>query len=294
MPVYIILGLIAAFGYAFGSLFSKRALQEGCSPFLFTPVVATLQVIACLPFFFFDEAWPEPRYWYQPLITAICWHSGGILHARAQRVSDVSIIAPITGAKPVFVAFLLMILLGETVPISTWIAAVLVAVALVIVRTPNVTSSSSFLRSAGMAGIAMIAFGFSDVSIQHFAPRWGAFHYTAMIYAFGSLLGIGALPVLAPRYRALNRSGWKYLILTSLAYAIPGLCIGIAIGHYGHAAEVNVMYSSRVILTIVLVWTAGRLVGNMEHTGGHKIFIRRLLGAIVLMAAIGLIVLSAD
>lgn len=293
MPVYLILGLASAVGYAFGNLFNKQAMEEGCSPILITPVIVVIQVLVCIPFFFMDGSWPELKYWYQPVITAMLWHAGGILHARALRVSDASIIAPIMGTKPVVNALLLVVLLGVPVPYTTWIAAGLVAVALFIVRTPNVSGNASFTKSLLMTVIALITFALSDTSIQHYAPRWGAFHYTAMIYAFGLLMALAALPVLIPRYKKMNRRGGVFLLLSAVGFAIPGICLVIGIGRYGHAAEINIMYSLRTILTIVLVWTGGRLVGNIEHTGGRRIFIRRLVGALILMSAIGLILFTA-
>ena len=55
--------------------------------------------------------------------------------------------------------------------------------------------------------------------------------------------------------------------------------IAFAIMTYGEATLVNILYTSRGIWTIALVWMVGHWFGNTEHTHGPKVMIRRLVGS---------------
>ena len=69
--------------------------------------------------------------------------------------------------------------------------------------------------------------------------------------------------------------------------------MGLALGRYGQTPEVNVIYSTRTIFSIGIVWLLGRKIGNIEHTAGRGVLLRRLAGAAVLMGAIVLMLFGA-
>ena len=70
------------------------------------------------------------------------------------------------------------------------------------------------------------------------------------------------------------------------AQAIAMVC-GIAL--FGRATEINVVYSSRGLWSVLAVWWIGHWFQNQEQQLGRAILQRRLFGALLLMAAIVLV-----
>jgi hypothetical protein len=61
------------------------------------------------------------------------------------------------------------------------------------------------------------------------------------------------------------------------------------IARWGHAAPVNVIYSSRGLWSILLVWTCGRWLHSRDTGLGGKVLGWRLAGAALMMSAIVLV-----
>jgi hypothetical protein len=101
---------------------------------------------------------------------------------------------------------------------------------------------------------------------------------------------LALIPRFGKRWRDLPRPARRNLKTGLLFASLPGICMGLAIGRYGHAPEVNVVYSSHALWSVLLVWAFGRHIGNLEHTAGHRVFLRRLAGAAILLSAIFLII----
>ncbi len=61
------------------------------------------------------------------------------------------------------------------------------------------------------------------------------------------------------------------------------------IAHFGNAAPANVVYSSRGLWTIVLIWVIGHWFTSREQHLGREILLWRLAGAALMMSAIVLV-----
>ncbi|HCC21029.1 MAG TPA: hypothetical protein DEP88_07250, partial [Verrucomicrobiales bacterium] len=60
-------------------------------------------------------------------------------------------------------------------------------------------------------------------------------------------------------------------------------------GHFKHATSFNVIYGSRGLWSILLIWSIGHMVGNSELQGGRNVLIRRVIGATLLLVAVFII-----
>jgi hypothetical protein len=65
--------------------------------------------------------------------------------------------------------------------------------------------------------------------------------------------------------------------------------MGIALGFFNDAAGVNVVYGSRGIWSLAVVWFAGRLFGNAERSDSRDAMGLRLMGCLLVTAAIILV-----
>ncbi len=294
IPLYFSLALVSAVAYSFGGLFSKQAMTGGCGLYRVTAFTIWASALLLCPFFFlYDDPLPL-HLWFQPLTAAICFSSGSILFMLALRTGDLSIVAPVSGIKPVLNALLVSILLGVTVPATTWIACGLTAIALVILRTPNSTTSHSFRRTAVIVLLAVFSFALCDTCFQHWAKNWGVLRFAAITFSTSSLAAFALIPLFDTPWRQMTRPAKSHVLIGCVLCAVPALCMGLALGRYGHAPEVNVVYSTRAVFSIIIVWVLGHQIGSIEHTAAIGVLLRRLAGVAVLMGAIVLILFGSS
>lgn len=289
MPPYILLSLIAACFYSISGLFNKQAMTNGCGPLRIYTIQAWSAALVLSPVLLTGGSAPL-ELWWQPALAALSWFCASSIYVHTLRDGDLSIIGPVAGIKPVFNASLVALLLGIHVPLSTWIACGLAAVALAVMRTPSSHGSLSFGRTALQTLLSVFLFAMTDVCIQRWAAAWGALRFSALIFTGGAVLALTLIPQYGKKYRDLSKPARRFLFIGAPLAAVPGILVGVAIGKYGHGAEVNVGYSIHVLITLFIVWIFGRHIGNREHTVGHGVFLRRLAGASILIAAIVLII----
>lgn len=289
MPPYVLLALIAACFYSLSGLFNKQAMSLGCGPLRIYMIQAWCGALMLLPFWFQGDPMPVST-WWQPALAGFSWFCASAVYVHTLRDGDLSIIGPVAGIKPVFNAMLIAVLLRVEVPLTIWIACGLAAIALAVMRTPSSHGSLSFGRTALQTLLAVFLFALTDICLQRWAKPWGALRFSALLFLTGAVLSLSLIPRFGKKYRDLTRETRRNLFIGAPLAALPGVFVGFAIGHYGHGAEVNVGYSLHVLATLGIVWVFGRHIGNTEHTVGHGVFLRRLAGALILLAAIVLII----
>lgn len=285
IPVYLILALLAAFFHSVSGLYNKQAMAHGCSPLRIFMMQAWIGSLLMSPLLFYGAPVP-PSMWWQPVVTALFWFSGAAVFVYTLRDGDLSIVGPVAGIKPVFNALLIALVLQIDVPAATWIACGLAAIALAVMRTPSSRGSHSFKRTALQTLLAMLLFAITDLCIQRWAQNWGALRFSSLLFLGGSLCSLSLYPMMGMPYRELPAIARRNLWIGTPLASLPGILIGVAIGQYGHGAEINIGYSSHVLITLPIVWFLGRHVGNHEHKAGRGVFIRRFIGAAILLVAI--------
>ena len=66
----------------------------------------------------------------------------------------------------------------------------------------------------------------------------------------------------------------------------------VAVSTHGKATAINVVYSARGLWSVLAVWWLGHWFGNTERERGAQVLRCRLVGALLLMAAIVLVILK--
>ena len=166
----------------------------------------------------------------------------------------------------------------------------LTTIALLVMRTPVSAGNAPYLRTAGLMAGAVFCYALCDVCLQKWANSWGALRFLGLMFLMSSMVMFTLIPRFGRRYRDLSIPARRHLKAGALTAALPGVCMGFAIGRYGHAPEINVVYSSHALWSVLLVWAFGRHIGNLEHTAGRGVMLRRLAGALILLTAIVLII----
>ncbi len=292
----LVLPACSAAIYALASLLFKRGFESGAGKrhaFHLTNLAVGLTYAPL--YLLHKDAFPWSRL-HEPAITAATFYLGGWLSFLALRRADVSIVTPLLGTKAVFVAAASLLLLREIPSVLLWSAAILTAVGILVMSRANksalpVPPGHRFVPiAASLAGAA--CFGVSDVFVRKWAPSFGpwAFLPTASVLVALASYIVARIQGLLLLGKGVPLSGW--LTAGALLTAAQAIGIGIALSFHPNPTAVNIVYSSRALWTIALVWLCGSFLDLHEIRQGHGVLVNRLVGTLFITAAILLAILD--
>ena len=138
------------------------------------------------------------------------------------------------------------------------------------------------------------SFAVVDLLIQSWAGRIGVWNFLALQFASVGALSLATLPFFGLRSLHAPRKAWKWIALAIGLSGLQAILITASIGIWKDAAGVNVVYSTRGILSILLVWSVGHWMKNQEgKVAGKQTMAWRLIGAAFILLAVVLAVKTA-
>lgn len=288
----VIYPLISAVLYAFGALILKRSSQLGVGLWR-TTFVCNLIVAGCYSFLWLLGGPPiKPELLWQPGLIALCLFVGQLAQFLALEKGDVSVAVPVFGLKVILVAFFTPILTGDTVSVTLWIAALLSVLGITFLNRREVGQPSRNLGITFAAGgVGAVAFAVFDVLVQKWGPAWGPGRLLPCIFWMNAVLSFGLIWRFSAPLRAVRRQAWPWLAGGGLLLAVQSIAFVTTLAVYGKATSANIIYSSRGLLSVILVWLIGHWFANAERHLGATILRWRLAGALLMMSAIVIVVL---
>lgn len=291
MPIHYILPAIAALLYAVSSLFSKRALVEGVGIMRLSIVANIGFCLAFAPLALLDDGPPDWSQVIWPILAGTGFFVGHVCTFAAIKLGDVSVQAPMMGTKVVFVAAFSVILGAGHVPLTWWIGAGLTSVAIFLLGFSDWSNRAAVWRTMLMALAASAIFGLTDALVMKHAPKFGAGWFLCILNLVMLIESALLLPFLEGKMTEIPRKAWPWLLGGAGFMALQALGIGSSIAFWGDATAVNIIYASRGLWGIVLVWVVGSWFGNREREAGGQVMGRRMVGALMLVAAIALVLI---
>ena len=287
--IFLILPLVLGLMYSVAAMAFKRALAEGVDirRIIFFSNLTT--AILLLPLLSLASKPHPDAAFYQPLLVGLAFFSGIVLNIVALHRGDVSVATPLLGTKVLFVAVFTMVVLGKPVLPSLWISAVLVAVALAILRGPADRVHHRFWATVFFAAGSSSAFALCDIFFQLWTRVWGVGLFIPMVFGVVCMLSFTLLRWFPPSAGVVAGSTWKWLIAGCVLNGLQTLGIVICVGLFRHpnaATAVNIVYNSRGIWSVLLVWILGDWFGNIEREQGARVMAARFTGAVLLLSAI--------
>jgi drug/metabolite transporter (DMT)-like permease len=201
---------------------------------------------------------------------------------------DMSVVVPAMGTKAFFVAIAASAFFGKTINPATWMAAVLAAVGIYVLGRSDRTKSKGVSIAILFTTISSACFGFCDAAIQALAPSYGAKGFMGMTFLM--IAGLSSLFLRAADHplREADKQGMKALFIGAGIIALQGILVCISVVSFDNATGVNIVYTSRGLWSVLLVWW----IGHRFHSGGkiqdRKLLLARLIGATIMMVAVGL------
>lgn len=282
---------VCAIVYTIGALCAKRALAGGATVWQVNFAANMAMSVLYLPFWLGADWAMVLTQGYKPVLAAAAFFTGQLFTFAALRKGDVSVATPLLGAKVIFVAFITSFLFGEAVGMKWWLAAAVCTCGIFLVtgsqrRTEGWTRHSG--KTAAYSLTAAMAYALTDTLLQHWSVEVGVVSFVAVMFSFVGIFTC-ALYVPAVGWRKLVVSpavARRALILGALLLGAQNLVMALAIRFSGDATAVNIVYSSRCVLSVVLAWATARWLGSREASLPRPVLLLRLAGALLLAGAI--------
>lgn len=300
----VVAGLAAALFSAVSYFISRDHSSRGGSSLRLLVLGHAVMGAACVPVV--RWLWPQGvgggRGWLVPLAgSTVCYLLGQALVFAALRRAGASRVAPLLGLKIAMLAAITAARPGGGLDAPQWVAVAL-----------SVAAATMLQRGGGMPGPALaltlaacLTFAVSDLFIvglidglQRSADLAGGpigrLHAgcLAMVLTYAVCGGLAATAMLAPAARPRGRSDWT-AAATYAATWLAGMvglytCFGIVGAVFG-----NILQSTRGMIAIVLGAALAHLGRHdLETTVDRATFLRRLVAAALMTAAIALYVLD--
>lgn len=281
----VLIPLLCAMLYPLATLLIKRALDHGAD--LWGSLIVNFWMMAAvfLAMAPLDRG-PVPwELWWQPALVGLLSFCGQTAGFKAISTGDLTVATPAMGSKVLLVA-LLTSLMGLSVPLAWWVAAGLSFAAIFLLQGGLASSRRDHRITLAWSLLAAAAFALGDVLIQRWAPRWGVFNFTPAFAATTALLSLLLLPLARKPKLRFGPKGWAWMLPGAFVMALQSLGLTAVIGLYGQATLSNIVFSSRGLWNFVLVWFWGHWFANREREAGPRVMAMRLVGAVLMFAAI--------
>ncbi|MDQ8187829.1 DMT family transporter [Pelagicoccus sp. SDUM812002] len=286
MQPYHWIPLLNAVIYTVGALCLKRATTHGIGPWRTTFISNLALFLVAFPLWFFGKPVESIDALVMPLMVGIAFFGGQLLTCLAIHRGDVSLLTPLLGTKTVFIALIVSIGLGESLSPSVWKGAVLSAVAILLMRGGGSVDKRKVMLTIVLGVGSALSFAGADSLLAAFGSDLGFHKMVAGMFSSVMLCSFGLVPLFKSNMRAISPVTWKWMGLGALLMAVQAGLMAFVLSTYGRATVVNIMYSSRGIWSVVLVWWIGHWFSNEEQHLGRGVLIRRFLGSALLLAAI--------
>lgn len=283
---YLLFGLAAGMLYALGASFLKIAGERGVSSLQATLITNTGLAMFFMCFVPWNDR-PFPATWWPSIAVGLLFVLGQFFTVLAISRGCPSISTSVLGSKAVLVALLVTLVLSAPLKPNTWLAALLTTVGICFLAA-SATQFSGHGRVTTFiyALLSAAAFAGFDVMTRSWSPRLGFGRFMP----WGVLIGaaMAACVILAKEHglAGIPQPAWRSMTLATALNVGQSLLLIWAIGKYRDATGLNVVYGSRGIWSVLIVWLLGAFLGTREGISGAKVLLQRLCGAALIAAAI--------
>jgi drug/metabolite transporter (DMT)-like permease len=264
----------------------KRATERGAGPWRITFITNWLAALVFTPWWWAPHL---PFSWsnlFHAIICGFAFFVGQIFTFLALVRGDVSVATPVLGTKVIFVAIFGIALAGEKLGPTMWVAALLTAVATMMLGGRQGRHSAQFGRSLCYGFSAAASFALTDVLQQRWVPAWGFGPFAATAFLTIAVLSVGLVPFFSAPIKDLAPASWRWAIAGGLTLSIQATGMAYSIATFREVTTTNILYNTRGIWSVVLVWAIGHWFENAEREQGASVMARRLVAAMLLLVAV--------
>jgi drug/metabolite transporter (DMT)-like permease len=273
-----VLPLCAALGYAFAALMLKRATEKGVGPWRVSFLTNWIAAAFFAPWWFADSL---PATWMNVAHAVTCglaFFVGQIFTFLAIARGDVSVATPVLGTKVIFVAIFAAALAGEKLTPAVWFAAVITAVATALLGGDSKRGAKHVALSLAFGFAAAASFALTDSLQQRWIRFWGFGHFAATMFLSIGVLSFGLIPFFSAPLHAMPAASWRWALAGGAMLSVQATGMAYSIATFHEVTVTNILYNTRGIWSVILVWVIGHWFENVEREHGTRVMLRRLLG----------------
>lgn len=288
---HLLFGLLAAMLYAFAAPCLKLATERGVSS-LQTTLLANVAAAMFFTIAFLPWTGPRlvPEVWWPSLVVGALFFLGQIFTILALKHGHASIATPALGSKVVIVALLVTCLFHTSLHPNVLIAAIITSAGIVVLAYPSEHFPwAKIVPAVAFSLLAAASFGMFDVLTQRWSP-WLSFGLL-MPWAlmFSTIVTIPFILSINRRWPRIPGEARLHLALGVGLLTLQSMIFVWAIAYFRDAAGLNVVYGSRGVWSVVIVWLLGHWFSQHERFHTRKQVIMRLVGATLIAIAVGLV-----
>ena len=278
--------LSSALGYTFAALMLKRATERGVGPWRVMVIVNCTVALLFLPWWLKGGSAFEWSHCFHAILSGGTFFIGQILTFLALSRGDVSITTPVLGTKVILVAFFAAAFSGEKLTQSLWISALLTTIATALLGGEVRSNRERVLPSLVFGFSAATAYASADIQQLNWAPAWGFGHYAPVMFLTVGCLALCVVPFLPEPLSTIPKRSVAWAVAGGTLLSLQATGIAYSIAEFREVTLTNILYNTRGVWSVLLVWAAGHWFSNTERSVGNAIMGRRLLGACLLLVAV--------
>ncbi len=284
-PAAIIIPLCSAVGYTLAAMALKRAMDGG-HPWRVLFIVNLIGAVLFQTLLLHGGEVFTSSNVIHAILAGTAFFFGQVFTFIAISRGDISIATPVLGTKVIFVALLVFVTGGEELGGKLWAATFLTTLALALLGGEWRANRDRLLVSVGFAFLASIAFAATDVMQQLWARDFGFGRFAPVMFATVGTLSFTLIPFFSAPLREMSRPMVVWAFGGGTLLTVQAMGIAYCIAEYHEVTVTNVLYNTRGLWSVALVWVIGHWFANVEKQVGRAIMLRRLIGAILLLAAV--------
>ncbi|MGF1679495.1 MAG: DMT family transporter [Candidatus Methylacidiphilales bacterium] len=284
---YLILPLVSGFLYAVAALSQKRVIAAGYGPWRMSALTSLGFGLGFAPLYWFEAEPSLPDPLWHPVCCGTLFFVGQLLTIFSITRGDVSVATPVLGSKVVLVALFLTLFTDEALRWSTWVAALLTSVGIVLLQwDPRKEMRRELMMTVLVALMSACCFAIADVMVQEGSKDIGFYRYISVSSAMNIVLAFALIPMFRGPIWKIPAGTWGHVGMGVGLIVLQAILLAFAIGYFGDAAGANIVYSSRGLWSVLLVWWVGHWFQNIEKDAGREVLISRFIGALLIVAAL--------
>ena len=287
--MYLLLALVSAILYAVAASSLRAAAERGAKTLHTSLLVNIATTIGFLAFMPWHEGNVFPAVWWPALLTGVLIFLGQWLVVLALADGRASVATTALGSKVVLVALIAAYCFNRHLALNVWIAATLTTLGIIVLALGPTGGAKGIGRTVILSILAALSYALFDVLIQEWAPKLTFGRLAPCSFIIATLLT--APPILItdrqpPRY---TRGGLFFVSLGVILMALQSVILIWAVGRFHDAPGLNVVYGSRGICSVLLVWLLGHHFSRQERLTSPGMIIQRFAGALLIAAAVLLV-----
>ena len=282
-PIVSLCAAGAAVLYAIGSLDVKKALASGVDRLAAIAWTNVAMAVWSLPLFFLSKETFTLHGFALALAAGVALFVGRIFVVKALDAGALSIVGPLLGLKTLFVAIFAVLLGQVAINTGVWVAVVLACFGMALVQRGPKSKSKHYKRAILYAAVASLLFASTDILVVEARDSLSVGWLMPTLF-----LTVGLLVPLLGKIPSPPVEGKLNLQRGSIIMGFQTSAVVLAICLTGQAVLVNIIYATRGLWSVIV----DRLLNRSGTI--HDYFIPRAAGALMLVASVGIVIVTIN